>query len=73
MVVSSHAVIFVYVNHGLVGQFSRGEYSTGAIDSVAVKAVLYRFRVNGNTIKGSDLSLTTVQPPRGGLRTCGRL
>ena len=44
MVVSSRAMIFVYVNHGLVGQFSRGEYSTGtspsaAIYPVAVKAL----------------------------------
>ena len=41
---SSRAVVVVYVNHGRVGQFSRGEYSAGifpstAVDPVAVNAV----------------------------------
>ena len=44
MGVSGRAVIVVYVDHVIVGQFSRGEYSTGifpsaAVDQVAVKAV----------------------------------
>ena len=41
--VSGRVVVVVYANHGLVEQFSRGEYSTGifssaAVDPVAVKA-----------------------------------
>ena len=44
MGVSDRAVVVVYVENGLVWQFSRGEYSTGispsaAVDPVAVKAV----------------------------------
>ena len=44
MGVSGRAVVVVYVDNGLVRQFSRGEYSTGispsaAVDPVAVQAV----------------------------------
>ena len=44
MGVSGRAVVVVYVNNGLVWQFSRGEYSTdispsAAVDPVAVQAV----------------------------------
>ena len=54
---SSRTVVVVYVNHGLVGRFSRGEYSTGifpsaAVDPVAVKAV----QVPGQ--RNNDLTLT---------------
>ena len=42
--VSGRAVVVVYVDNGLVWQFSRGEYSTGispspAVDPLTVKAV----------------------------------
>ena len=42
--VSARAVVVVYVDNGLVWQFSWGEYSTGtspsaAVDPLAVKAV----------------------------------
>ena len=46
------AVLTVDVNHGLIEQLSRGEYSTICFSSAAVvPQMLYRVPVNRNTIE----------------------
>ena len=65
MEVSSRAVLVVGVNHGLIGQLSRGEYSTGifpsaAVDPVTVKAV----HVPGQRKHDRTLKLELVYNPR---------
>ena len=66
MEVSGRVVVVINVNHWLVGQFSRGEYSTGifpsaAVDPVALKAV----HVPGQRKRDRALRLEFDYNPRG--------
>ena len=72
MGVSGRAVVIVGVNHGLIGQLSRGEYitsifSSAAVDPVAVKAL------QGPGQRKHDRTLRIeLQSPWGALRKCDR-